>query len=394
MSDSKSEKKLTITMCAIVIGLFLTNIAYLIQNRTGITYTTIGNVCKIVILVLLIICAPIFLKRFTKRMLVLIFSLVYIYLINRYLFKQGEIFAQTFIVYLTNVLPAILIFSVIRDYDRLLDYLRKAVLIISLLLLIVSFSGRMISFDADYAMGFANSLTFPTIVSIDNLFDGKRIARTRIITSIAIFVNVFNIVVYGSRGAFISIVVFTIYIVFKQWRIHKTPGYLVAVVGLVLVMCFSNYLLSYFLNLILQKGYNSRTINLLLTEIYHDSGRFSIWKEVLHEIWINPIAIRGINADYLLIGGYSHNYFIELIYAFGIPLGGGICLYIISNIIKTALKGYSLANMYRIETMLLFSFFPLCLWSGSIWTSMYFWSWLTVVLAEKKQMRYMQITNE
>ena len=52
----------------------------------------------------------------------------------------------------------------------------------------------------------------------------------------------------------------------------------------------------------------------------------------------NPFAIRGINADFLLIQGYSHNYFIELVYAFGI-LGGFFSCYILFKIAVTIEKG-------------------------------------------------------
>ena len=122
-------------------------------------------------------------------------------------------------------------------------------------------------------------------------------------------------------------------------------------------------------------GLNSRTLNLLLSNnINHDSGRRELWAIVLSEICVSPFSIRGINADYLLIGIYSHNFIIELLYEFGILLGVPFIIYIIYAIFKTVIsKNNYYTNLLKI---LLFNFFPLILWSATIWTSMFFWIWL------------------
>ena len=75
-----------------------------------------------------------------------------------------------------------------------------------------------------------------------------------------------------------------------------------------------------------------------------------------------------------MIGIYSHNFIIELLYEFGILLGVPFIIYIIYAIFKTVIsKNNYYTNLLKI---LLFNFFPLILWSATIWTSMFFWIWL------------------
>ena len=66
--------------------------------------------------------------------------------------------------------------------------------------------------------------------------------------------------------------------------------------------------------------------------------------------------------------------FLELIYDLGIFIGTVITIYIIYAIIRTLLAKPS--SYVHILQLLLFSFFPLLLWSDSIWRSIFFWVWI------------------
>ncbi len=380
--QEKSEQRLSLVIAAIVFGLFLTNLAYLIQNRIGISYTIISNICKALIVIALLFCIRIFVARFNRFLLVFLFLLALVSLLQMAIFRRNTTFLRTLSTFLTNVFPAVLVFSVIRDCKKPVIILRQTALLISAILLIANLTRSLSYFEAEYAMGFANCMTLPTIILIEELFNDRPPLKFSIVLILAIICNVFTVVIYGSRGAFVAILVFILYLIIKQMFTKRRAGYLIAIAVLLLIAVFYNSILNFSMDFLMRQGLSSRTLSILLTNATHDSGRLALWSELLREIADNPFAIRGINADYLLIGSYSHNFFTELIYAFGTVAGGFFSIYIIVKIVKSILNGFR-DDESRLEILLLFSYFPVCLWSGSIWTSMYFWAWFTLIHATK-----------
>jgi hypothetical protein len=133
---------------------------------------------------------------------------------------------------------------------------------------------------------------------------------------------------------------------------------------------------------LVRSGFHNRTLQLLIKDIGHDSGRYEKWKIILSEIASSPGKIRGICADRLILDGrsYTHNVILELAYSFGVVLSIPMILQIAYYTYYTVIAKW---NSYTIIlTLTMFSFLPLYLWSGTVWTSMYFWIWVFIFRRE------------
>ena len=226
-------------------------------------------------------------------------------------------------------------------------------------------------------MGFANIMIFPTNILIYYLFNSKSNNIKKIVTIILVLFNIFVVFSFGSRGALIDIVAFMMFSFITNKE--KTAGKYITiiVIGIIIMMgvVFFNDIIDTLINIFDELGINSRTLTILSTDLNHDSGRSEIWESIIKEIEQNPFKVRGINAEYAIVGIYSHNMFLELMYDLGILLGLPITIYIIYAIIKTLLVKKKSAYVHLLQ-LILFSFFPLLLWSDSIWKSIFFWIWV------------------
>lgn len=78
-------------------------------------------------------------------------------------------------------------------------------------------------------------------------------------------------------------------------------------------------------------------INLELGTFFSSSSRITIWKKCLYTIKENPFFGNGIGADRVIIGdvgGYAHNFLIELWIDYGIIIGTFFCMIYLIAIIK------------------------------------------------------------
>ena len=127
---------------------------------------------------------------------------------------------------------------------------------------------------------------------------------------------------------------------------------------------------------ILPEANTSRTMMYFLnSQAAEDSGRLNIYKRVIEQVVDSPFAIRGINADYLLIGSYTHNIFIELLYEFGIIIGGFFCIDIMIKSIRSYFlmdrnDASSFCFLFTIMTI------PQLIISHTFWAEWIFWAWL------------------
>ena len=187
---------------------------------------------------------------------------------------------------------------------------------------------------------------------------------------------------YGARGSLLAIVVASVVLAFRSSK-HKAR-FLVVFVVVSLMLIVMGSILGTVLVGESSDGFlsGSRTFALLANgDISNDAGRFPIWNTLWADFLENPLAIRGICSEYPLVGMYAHNFVIQLLHSFGLIIGGGCVIFI----------GYEAVSTLRMEpsadsdvaTAYLMCFFPLLLWSGSIWSSVPFWTWLAVLYAIK-----------
>ena len=123
-------------------------------------------------------------------------------------------------------------------------------------------------------------------------------------------------------------------------------------------------------------------------DFFDSNGRNEIWNYFANKIKEEPFRIRGINADQLEKTGfyensnYAHNIFLELFYQFGVVIGGIFSLVIIKNVFDSL--SYD-NEKNSIKTIFMCVFFPISIFSGSLWTSLYCWLWLFIKKKGKKK---------
>ena len=87
-----------------------------------------------------------------------------------------------------------------------------------------------------------------------------------------------------------------------------------------------------------------------------------------------PFAVRGINAEWAVIGIYAHNIAVELLYQLGCVAGGAVILFILGRIIRT-LTLTELDDQKLLCMIFMFASIPQLMVSGSLWTNYVFWMW-------------------
>ena len=175
------------------------------------------------------------------------------------------------------------------------------------------------------------------------------------------------------------------FITSDNYNINKKAQRITLIIFFVLIsVVFSKQILQFAVRILNQIGMSSRTLDLLAASGFlADNGRMDIWTVLIENIKDSPFIIRGINADQLLQTGfyhnsnYAHNLFLELMYSFGIIFGGALSIWFINRFIKT-LKTNVQNDQEMIRLLSMSSFFPICIWSGSLWTDMYCWVWLAI----------------
>lgn len=193
-----------------------------------------------------------------------------------------------------------------------------------------------------YSGPLSNYMLIPTIVFLNQFFI-KYNVKSLIISIISIAV----IVLLGSRGAILGIVVF---ILIKSLLKQSIKNYksLMIRVSVLLIFLFAtinfNKIIEYVFNMLNSRGIYSRTVVLLMQDDIHLSGREYIYKTIIEWISQHPIVGFGIAGDRRILAGnavYSHNFILEIIGNYGVPIGIFILFTLISLIVKSiTMKAY------------------------------------------------------
>lgn len=380
----RDETRLSFSLCAIVIGLYMTNLSEGLAHMIGISSDLVSLLCKVFILLSLLVCAGALLRRFNMMMLVTICILVAFAGINLLVYPDNvPYFTQTLTTFVITILPGMICLMAIRDYEMLLRYLIIGAVVISVANTVIVLVGGAMKLSSSYSMGYANSMILPTNTLIYAIFEKKSKPIIKLMYLALAAANVISVMAYGSRGALLAILVLMLILCFKLLK-RKTDIIIVSIIASMLLVCVAFYkqIFEALYNFVLQLGYYSRTLYLMYADLAHDSGRSQIWGAVISDIGKNPFIAHGVNGDYTVAGIYSHNIALELIHSLGILFGLIALLFIAYKIIRTVFSNNTPYNSVR--TLIMFSFFPVCLFSLSVWSSMYFWLWLVICLCESR----------
>lgn len=188
------------------------------------------------------------------------------------------------------------------------------------------------------------------------------IFKRSIISVIALFLGLFLIISFGTRGPIVVCVIFgSIWILYFLLKGHfkiaiATTSLLVASYGFLLF--FAEQLI----NLIEKFNMSSRIFKKLLLADEIESGREFLYTKVVSNIDI--LNVHGFAGDrYILSGAYTHNFFYEMWYSFGF-LGGSFLILIFFAIIIAAFTSAKKSDMYLL-VILVSSAFGMLMFTGS-----------------------------
>ena len=160
----------------------------------------------------------------------------------------------------------------------------------------------------------------------------------------------------GGRGAFVYIVVATVYLLYRLFKLRRRYYFLTII--LLIVASIAILFLSSRYHVLQSAGF-TRVAESLTT----DYNRFTSWKLGLHAFWRSPVIGNGLGSVWWTIGYYSHNIFVDLLSETGL-IGTMIFVSVILRILKVLIKKSYYSNADLFYLLLFLGHISECLFSG------------------------------
>ena len=372
--NTSSDKRLTFFIATTVIALLLNNLTHNLPFSETLD-SIINIVLKSVVGFVFITQILIIFNRFNKHLFIFTSSVVFVITANIVFFPELlPYFINNTLKFCTFCFPAYLVLYSIRDFDLLRTYLTKVSYFISaiMLLFLIAVLAGLIDFS-HYDMALGYNCLFPTMILFWDFTRNKKIT-----TLVSILIMILSILVLGSRGPLIGIFSFGLFFWIRSLIQKHKYGQIASITIIILLFALMHKTLLIYLYGFLQNfGIHSRTLSLMTSQTIHMSGRDEIYTTLIRLIENDPFTIRGINAEWDLFNAYAHNIILELLYQFGVVLGGIFLLYIFVKALRTiSFKELDSPKVFSI--ILMFASLPQLFVSSSLWTNQMFWMWMAV----------------
>lgn len=334
-------------------------------------------VSTLIIFVYLLI---IFRFRINKYVYYFFITFTLIFLVNFFLFDSSE---YTLMIYLEFLVKSFSLF-LIGSFSYSTTYLRKYFSVFSLLnffslfiILILGLIDNISYMRYGYAM-------LPTLLySIYALRNkGHKFLWLFILTS-----SFVAILIYGSRGPLLGVVLFTLIVLFADSKmkitkkIFLTSGILLMYIYLISLNGFVRILDYLFFNLGFQT-YSITKLKLMFEKgiAESSSGRDFLYEQFIELILKNPLLGNGIGITQELWGFTPHNIFLQILVEFGL-IGMVIFLMFFSVIIYLLLVIRKNDNeLFLILTIIFSVSFSRLLVSSDLWLRQELWLFISMVI--------------
>ena len=230
---------------------------------------------------------------------------------------------------------------------------------------------RGVFYIESYDMSFSYACLLPMIILY---------ARKKLYTVPLSFILFVGVLAIGSRGAALYFIVFVLFDMIQNKSKWRWVILMLGILFVVLLPSLADYLDAL--------GIHSRTLSMIDSgDIGSDSGRGSIagtcWNVLLSK---SPILGLGIFGDYVIIGAYCHNIFLEFLMDFGLVAGVILILFLITRLFRVY---FHADREYRNKILQYFCAFILpFMTSGSYLINSDFWIFLGLcILIERRNIR-------
>ena len=353
MQKKKEVKIDKIISSALMSSFIVLTFQYLILISFNLLETSyaplIQTISKVMVGLIFVITLPFVLRRNLKIFMIIYGFGIILFSYNFLVFPENHAYMiHLMFPFFFVALPSFIYVVSINNLEVFSEVTAKAALLIFALgtfLGILIFTGN--SSVGVYSMALSYYMLLPALLFLGKVFD-----KGSIIFTIYFIIALIVILALGSRGALLCITVYAILrVVSPRQRISmsKVFIYIVTMITLILGFLYYKNILLFISKLFLEYGIQSRTIYLLLQDELYLSGRDSIIQSVWSEIIQSPLLGIGLAGDSRISGGsYVHNFIIEIMGNFGIPIGI-LLLCILMSIVFTTLrfsKDYNLIALW------------------------------------------------
>lgn len=378
-------------MPLVVAAFYLVGFSTGIEAITGLPARWVEILSKAALAVWIIINLPVLYKVFDVKMMVILFAAAIMAVSNIMFFPDNQqFFWNTLFNFVTVSLPVMLFAYAAVDADwiaqRLLRMSRWICVVTLAIFGLMIVRGSLWRFNyGKYSMGYGYTCALPTLVMLMSF-----IQRPNLKDLLGTVSLVLIIITFGSRGPLLGIALFGMLFGVRRMLAKRRYLLLVGCAVLLIVAWFSyRYLLLELVSLLDKIGIESRTLRLFLQEGIYTSGRDRLYNILMAEIIDNPLRIRGINAEWQLLGVYAHNIALELVYQGGVLLGGGAVVLILCCGLDTMLFApEDSAGILEI----IFGCLSLTqlMYSSSLWNTYTFWVWVALLLRRRSRAARLQ----
>lgn len=320
---------------------------------------------------------PVVLKRMKVKFVIIYLIAAVIFVLNILIFPEnGSYLKKIIFPFFFTCLPTFIYTLSLKNWAQLKQAMKKASIIIfvfGFILFILIFTGRLNM--KEYSMSFSYYMLIPLTIYLDEFFEKPSIKNL-----IFSLVTMLMILLIGSRGALLCIVVF---VVLKLIRLDFKTSYkkMLLIGGIIIVLTitilYSNDILQFLYNYFMSKGIQSRSIILFLDKGLYLSGREILYNGIIKEILDNPIIGIGLAGDRRTIASYSHNIVLEIFSGFGLIVGTIILSFLAILILKSLTMREK--EKYNMSIIWLALGFVSLMVSGSYLEEMSFWIFLGLI---------------
>ena len=266
--------------------------------------------------------------------LLLIFIVSALYMIS---FLRGVPFNSVLQYYFFTIYGLLLMYFTftVKKLDVLYDEFQKKSFYISLVAILIIFSNRA---NNPYNMRFSYILSialyFQTIKLINNF---------KITNLFFVVMDLYLILIYGSRGPLLCYCIFLIiYIIFNKNNIYIKFFFCSFIL---FVYMYFDKIIMFISGVMSRFNITSRTLYLMVGDLSHNSGRDIILGKTKELIQAHPIMGLGVAGEFKYMIEYPHNIFFDLLLHWGVILGTALFIFLLVLIIKSFIKATNKKRM-------------------------------------------------
>lgn len=383
--EVKIDKIISVALMSSFIVLTFQYLILISFNLLGTSSASLVQAAsKVIVGLIFAVALPYVFKR-KPQLFVLIYGIATVIFGYNFLFfpeNQPYLINLIFPFFFT-ALPSLIYVLSLKDLQVFKEIIEKAAFLIFIfgaIIGILLFTGTATA--GAYSMSLSYYMLLPTLVFLGKVFD-----RRHPIFIVYFIIAFIVILALGSRGALLCIVVYAFLRVIsprQKFSPAKILIYTASAFTLILSIINLERILLYINGLFLEFGIQSRTIRLLLQDEVHLSGRDNIMEIVLSAISQSPFLGIGLSGDTRVLGhSYVHNFFVEVLGNYGLPVG----IILISLLIIILITTLSFSSHYNFIALWVSLGFVHLMVSGSYITDIKFWIFLGVLISVLRNLK-------